>query len=199
MITDQKKSLQDGVIEPWAKSTSLYYAQTLASIAKHYKISMSEPWKKIPKKIQDIILYGSDEEEIKFLYDDGYEAYTTKKTFEGVINNLERRYLETDSEWKREEISQFQSRSNCEKCNGMRLKDEALCVKVNSLNISQITEKSIEDAQNWFANLENVLNEKENKIAQHILKEINERLNFLLNVGLNYLTLSRRVWNFIGW
>ena len=191
VITDTKKSLQDGVIEPWSKSTSLYYAQTLASIAKHYKISLSEPWRKIPKKIQDIILYGSDDEEIKFSYDDGYEAYNTKKAFEGVINNLERRYLETDSEWKREEISQYQSETDCEKCKGMRLKDEALCVKINNLNISQVTEKSIDIAQKWFAELENVFNERENKIAQHILKEINERLNFLLNVGLNYLTLSR--------
>ena len=191
VISDPKKSLQDGAVEPWAKSTSLYYAQTLASIAKHYKISMSDPWKKIPKKIQEIILYGSDDEEIKFSYDDGYEAYTTKKAFEGVVNNLERRYLETDSEWKREEISQYQSESNCEKCKGMRLKDEALCVKINSLNISEVTEKSIDDAQKWFENLQNVLTERENKIAQHILKEINERLNFLLNVGLNYLTLSR--------
>ena len=191
VVSDSKKSLQDGAIEPWSKSTSLYYAQTLASIAKHYKISLSDPWKKIPKKIQDIILYGSDEEEIKFSYDDGYESYTTKKTFEGVINNLERRYLETDSEWKREEISQYQSETNCEKCKGMRLKDEALCVKINNLNISEVTEKSIDEAQKWFFNLEKVLNEKENKISQHILKEINERLNFLLNVGLNYLTLSR--------
>ncbi|MDC3127726.1 excinuclease ABC subunit UvrA [Candidatus Pelagibacter bacterium] len=191
VISDPKKSLQDGAVEPWSKSTSLYYAQTLASIAKHYKISMSEPWKKIPKKVQDIILYGSDSEEIKFSYDDGYETYTTKKTFEGVINNLERRYLETDSEWKREEISQYQSETNCEKCKGMRLKDEALCVKINSLNISEVTEKSIDEAQQWFSSLENFLNEREKKIAQHILKEINERLNFLLNVGLNYLTLSR--------
>ena len=191
VITDTKKSLQDGVVEPWSKSTSLYYAQTLASIAKHYKISMSEPWRKIPKKIQDIILFGSDDEEIKFSYDDGYESYTTKKTFEGVINNLERRYLETDSEWKREEISQYQSETDCEKCKGMRLKDEALCVKINNLNISEVTEKSIDMAQKWFANLENIFSEKEIKIAQHILKEINERLNFLLNVGLNYLTLSR--------
>ena len=103
------------------------------------------------KKIQDIILYGSDDEEIKFSYDDGYEAYNTKKTFEGVINNLERRYLETDSEWKREEISQYQSETDCEKCKGMRLKDEALCVKINNLNISQVTEKSIDIAQKWFA------------------------------------------------
>ncbi len=191
VVSDPKKSLQDGAIEPWSKSTSLYYAQTLASIAKHYKISMSEPWKKLSKKIQDIILYGSDNEEIKFAYDDGYDTYTTKKSFEGVINNLERRYLETDSEWKREEISQYQSETDCEKCKGMRLKDEALCVKINSLNISQVTEKSIDEAQKWFSNLENILNNKEKKIAQHILKEINERLNFLLNVGLNYLTLSR--------
>jgi excinuclease ABC subunit A len=191
VVPDPKKSLQDGAVEPWAKSTSLYYAQTLASIAKHYKISLTEPWRKISKKIQDVILYGSDEEEIKFSYDDGYEAYSTKKTFEGVVNNLERRYLETDSEWKREEISQYQSESDCEKCKGLRLKDEALCVKINSLNISEITKKSIDEAQKWFDNLKNIFTERENKIAQHILKEINERLNFLLNVGLNYLTLSR--------
>jgi excinuclease ABC subunit A len=154
VVPDPKKSLQDGAVEPWAKSTSLYYAQTLASIAKHYKVSLSEPWSKISKKIQGVILYGSDEEEIKFYYDDGYEAYSTKKTFEGVVNNLERRYLETDSEWKREEILQYQSESDCEKCKGLRLKDEALCVKINSLNISEITKKSIDDAQKWFDNLE---------------------------------------------
>jgi excinuclease ABC subunit A len=191
VVPNDKKSLQDGAIEPWAKSTSLYYVQTLASLAKHYKFSMSEPWKKIPKKIQDIILYGSDEEEIKFSYDDNYQSYTTKKTFEGVINNLERRYLETDSEWKREEISQYQSETNCEKCKGYRLKEEALCVKINDLNISEVTKKSIDEAKEWFDNLNIILNDRDKKIAQHILKEINERLNFLLNVGLNYLTLSR--------
>ena len=191
VIQDENKSLQDGAIVPWSKSSSLYYAQTLASLAKHYKFSLTDKWKKIPKKIQEIILYGSDDEEIKFSYDDNYETYTTKKPFEGVVNNLERRYLETDSEWKREEISQYQSESNCDKCKGLRLKDEALCVKINDLNISQITHKSIEDAKVWFDKLPTFLNDKQNKIAQHILKEINERLTFLLNVGLNYLTLSR--------
>ncbi len=191
VISDKNKSLSDGAIEPWAKSTSMYYAQTLSSIAKHYKFDLDTKWRKLPKKIQDIILYGSDDEEIKFHYDDGYEKYDTKKTFEGVINNLERRYLETDSDWKREEISQYQSETNCEKCKGLRLKDEALCVKINKLNISEVTSFSIEDAQKWFSNLENILSLREKKIAQHILKEINERLNFLLNVGLNYLTLSR--------
>ena len=191
VVQDDSKSLQDGAIVPWSKSTSLYYAQTLSSLSKHYKFSLNIPWKKLPKKIQDIILFGSDDEEIKFSYDDGYETYTTRKSFEGVVNNLERRYLETESEWKREEIAQYQSESNCEKCKGFRLKDEALCVKINSKNISEITKKSIDEAKEWFDNLPNKLNDKENKIAHHILKEINERLNFLINVGLNYLTLSR--------
>ena len=173
VVSDKNKTIADGAIEPWAKSTSMYYAQTLSSIAKHYKFSLDTKWKKLPKKYQDIILYGSDDEEIKFYYDDGYEKYDTKKTFEGVINNLERRYLETDSDWKRDEIAQYQSESSCEKCNGMRLKEEALCVKINKLNISEITKFSIEDSQKWFANLENILSSREKKIAQHILKEIN--------------------------
>ncbi len=191
VVSDKNKTISEGAIEPWSKSTSMYYAQTLASIAKHYKFELDTKWKKLPKKIQDIILYGSDDDEIKFHYDDGYEKYDTKKTFEGVINNLERRYLETDSDWKREEISQYQSETSCEKCKGLRLKDEALCVKINKLNISEVTCFSIEEAKIWFNGLENILSLREKKIAQHILKEINERLNFLLNVGLNYLTLSR--------
>jgi len=191
VIPNTKKSLAEGAIEPWSKSTSLYYAQTLSSLARHYKFSLDEPWKKLPQKIKDILLYGSHDDEIKFNYDDGYEKYSTKKSFEGVINNLERRYLETESEWKREEISQYQSESDCEKCKGMRLKDEALCVKIDNLNISEVTRKSISEVKKWFKSLNDTLKDKEKKIAQHILKEINERLDFLLNVGLDYLTLSR--------
>jgi excinuclease ABC subunit A len=191
VIPDERKSIADGAIEPWAKSTTLYYAQTLASIAKHYGISLDEKWKKLPKKIKDVILYGSDEEEIKFNYDDGYEKYSHKKTFEGVINNLERRFLESDSEWKREAISEYQSDSACEGCNGNRLKEEALCVKIDNYNISEVTKKSILDATKWFKDLEKNLDKRQFKIAEHVLKEINERLNFLLNVGLDYLTLSR--------
>ncbi len=191
VVPDERKSLADGAIEPWSKSTTLYYAQTLASLAKHYGFSLNEKWKKLPKKIKDIILYGSDEDEIKFNYDDGYEKYSYKKTFEGVINNLERRFLESDSEWKREAIAEYQSDTACEACNGDRLKEEALCVKINDLNISEVTKKSILDAAVWFKNLENNLDKRQFKIAEHVLKEINERLNFLLNVGLDYLTLSR--------
>ncbi len=191
VVPDERKSLADGAIEPWSKSTTLYYAQTLVSLAKHYGFSLDEKWKKLPKKIKDIILYGSDEDEIKFNYDDGYEKYSYKKTFEGVINNLERRFLESDSEWKREAIAEYQSDTACEACNGDRLKEEALCVKINDLNISQVAKKSILDAAEWFKNLENNLDKRQFKIAEHVLKEINERLNFLLNVGLDYLTLSR--------
>jgi len=191
VIPDEKKSIADGAIEPWAKSTTLYYAQTLASIAKHYGFSLDEKWRKLPKKFKDVILFGSDDEEIKFNYDDGYEKYSHKKTFEGVINNLERRFLESDSEWKREAIAEYQSDSACEGCNGNRLKEEALCVKIDNLNISDVTKKSILDAADWFKNLEKNLDKRQFKIAEHILKEINERLNFLLNVGLDYLTLSR--------
>ena len=191
VVPDDRKSIADGAIEPWAKSTTLYYAQTLASIAKHYGFSLDDKWKKIPKKIKDIILYGSDEDEIKFNYDDGYEKYSHKKTFEGVINNLERRFLESDSEWKREAIAEYQSDSACEGCNGKRLKEEALCVKIDDHNISEVTTKSILDASQWFKDLEKNLDKRQFKIAEHVLKEINERLNFLLNVGLDYLTLSR--------
>ena len=191
VIPNEKKSIIDGAIEPWAKTTTLYYAQTLASLAKHYDFSLEDKWSKLSKKIKDVILYGSDDEEIKFSYDDGYEKYSHKKTFEGVINNLERRYLETDSDWKREEIAQYQSDTKCERCNGHRLKDEALCVKIDNLHISEVTQKSISDAAEWFENLKNNLDKRQLKIAEHILKEINERLNFLLNVGLDYLTLSR--------
>jgi len=191
VVPNEKKSIADGAIEPWSKSTTLYYAQTLASIAKHYDFSLNTKWNKLSKKIKDIILFGSDDDEIKFSYDDGYEKYSTKKSFEGVINNLERRYLETESEWKREEIAQYQSESDCEKCKGMRLKDEALCVKIDNLNISEVTRKPISEAKKWFKSLNDTLKDREKKIAQHILKEINERLDFLLNVGLDYLTLSR--------
>ena len=191
VVPDQNRSLADGAIEPWSKSSSLYYAQTLSSLAKHYEFSLNDKWKKLTKKIREIILFGSDDDEIKFSYDDGYEKYSHKKTFEGVINNLERRYLETDSDWKREEIAQYQSDTKCERCNGFRLKEEALCVKINNLSISEVTLKSIADAKIWFESLQNKIEKRELKIGEHILKEINERLNFLLNVGLDYLTLAR--------
>ena len=190
VVPNDKKSIADGAIEPWAKTTTLYYAQTLASLSKHYNFSLNDRWSKLSKKIKDIILYGSDDEEIKFSYDDGYEKYSHKKTFEGVINNLERRYLETDSDWKRRKFHNINQIKNAKAVTEIDLR-RALCVKIDNLHISEVTKKSISDASKWFKNLKSNLNQKQFKIAEHVLKEINERLDFLLNVGLEYLTLSR--------
>jgi excinuclease ABC subunit A len=143
------------------------------------------------KKLKMLFFMDLMMKKLNFLMMMDMKSIHTKKHFEGVINNLERRYLETDSDWKREEIAQYQSDTKCERCNGYRLKDEALCVKIDGLHISEVTQKSILDAAEWFKNLNNKLDKRQIKIAEHILKEINERLTFLLNVGLDYLTLSR--------
>jgi excinuclease ABC subunit A len=165
--------------------------QTLESIAKHFKVKMSMPWRDLPKKVRDTILSGSGGESIAMRYDDGIRQYQTTKPFEGVIPNLDRRWKETDSSWVREELERFQHESKCETCGGARLKPEALAVKIAGLNISQTTEFSIGDAVKWFLELSPKLTPKQNEIAARILKEINERLGFLDNVGLSYLTLDR--------
>src|SRR6267154_3079703 len=165
--------------------------QTLESIAKHFKVKMSVPWRDLPKKVRDTILNGSGGESIAMRYDDGIRQYQTTKPFEGVIPNLDRRWKETDSSWVREELERFQHESKCETCNGARLKPEALAVKIAGLNISQTTEFGISDAVKWFGELAPKLTPKQREIAARILKEINERLGFLDNVGLSYLTLNR--------
>ena len=199
VVPNNKKSLADGAIEPWSKTTSFYYAQTLASLAKYYNFSLDEPWKKLPQKIKDIVLYGSHDDEIKFNYDDGYEKYTTNKSFEGVINNLERRYLETESEWKREEISQYQSESDCEKCKGMRLKDEALCVKIDNLNISEVTKKSIFEAKKWFESLNNTLTRKKKKNCSAYFKRNQRKIRFFAQCRFRLFNIIKRIWNSIWW
>ena len=193
VIPDINLSINDGAIAPWSKKStpSPYYFQTLFALSNHYDISLDIKWKDLPKDFKNIILNGSENEEIEFLYDDGSRTFKTKKPFEGIINNLKRRYLETDSSWMRNEIEKFQSISNCENCSGYRLNDEALCVKINNMHIGQITTLSIKDSKDWFVKLEKKLNKKEKEIAKNIIKEIMERLSFLENVGLGYLTLSR--------
>jgi excinuclease ABC subunit A len=191
VVPDDRLSLAEGAIAPWADSSGQYYMQTLDSIAKHFKVKMSMPWRDLPKKVRDTILYGSGGESIAMRYDDGIRQYQTTKPFEGVIPNLDRRWKETDSSWVREELERFQRESKCETCNGARLKPEALAVKIAGLNISQTTEFSIGDAVKWFLELAPKLTPKQREIAARILKEINERLGFLDNVGLSYLTLNR--------
>ncbi|MBM6596344.1 excinuclease ABC subunit UvrA [Microvirga pudoricolor] len=191
IVPDETVSLKRGAIAPWAKSTSPYYGQTLEAITKHYKASMSKPWADLPEKVQDVILYGSGRDVIRMAYDDGMRAYEVKKPFEGVITNLERRYKETDSDWAREEISRFMSETPCEACGGKRLKPEALAVKISGSDIGDATALSVKDARAWFDALPKKLTKKQNEIAGRILKEIRDRLSFLVDVGLEYLTLAR--------
>ncbi len=191
VIPDDRLSLSEGAVAPWADSSGQYYMQTLDSIAKHFKVKTSMPWRDLPKKVRDTILYGSGSESVAMRYDDGIRQYQTTKPFEGVIPNLDRRWKETDSSWVREELERFQHESKCETCNGARLKPEALAVKIAGLNISQTTEFSIGEAVQWFLALDPKLTPKQREIAARILKEINERLGFLDNVGLSYLTLNR--------
>ncbi|MBA3067060.1 MAG: excinuclease ABC subunit UvrA [Hyphomonas sp.] len=191
VVPDKDLGLLDGAIAPWAKSTSPYQTQTLQALAAHYKFDLTKPWNKLPETIQDIILFGTGDEEVQFIYDDGMRSYKTKKTFEGVIPNLDRRYRETDSAWVREEIARFQSAAPCPACGGKRLKPQALAVKIAGLDISQAGEFSIRKAGDWFGGVAKTLTKQQKEIAARILKEINDRLNFLNDVGLDYLSLGR--------
>jgi excinuclease ABC subunit A len=191
VVADERLSLREGAIAPWAHSSSQYYSQTLDSLARHYKISTNTPWRDLSEKVQNAILFGSDGVAIAMKYDDGVRAYTTTRPFEGVIPNMERRWKETDSAWVKEELGRFQNTTECEACRGKRLKPEALAVKIRGLNVSEVAEFSISAAAAWFGALEEHLTPKQRDIAQRILKEINERLGFLGNVGLDYLTLAR--------
>jgi excinuclease ABC subunit A len=191
VIPDKDQTLRKGAIAPWAKSSSPYYIQTLQALGKFYKFTLDTKWKDLSKKTQNAILFGSGDDEIKFSYEDGVRSYDTKKPFEGVITNIERRYRETESEWAREELGKYFSDVPCEACHGHRLKPEALCVKIGGKHIGDISELSVRAAGEWFEAVPKKLNKQQNEIAVRILKEIRERLSFLLDVGLNYLTLSR--------
>ncbi len=190
-IPDKDATLKKGAIAPWARSTSPYYTQTLDALGKHYRFTLDTKWKDLPKKTQAAILTGSGEEEIKFTYDDGMRQYTTKKPFEGVVTNLERRFKETESEWAREEISKYFTDYPCDACNGYRLKPEAMCVKIAGLHVGQVSEMSIKAAGEWIVALPDHLTPQQKEIGSRILKEIRERLRFLVDVGLEYLTLAR--------
>jgi excinuclease ABC subunit A len=191
VVPDKSLSLNAGAILPWAKGQSPLYTQTLQALARHYGGSMTSPWGKLDEDFRQKVLFGSGEEKIKFVYDDNMRRYETTKTFEGVIPNLERRWRETDSAWSREELSKYQSAQTCPSCLGARLKPEALAVRVGNQTISAVTAKAIGEARQWFLDLEASLTPKQLEIANRILKEIRERLRFLVDVGLDYLNMSR--------
>jgi excinuclease ABC subunit A len=191
IVPEQQRTLRDGAIAPWAKSVSPYYNQTLEALGKAYGFKLSARWNELTEEAQDAILNGTGKKEITFHYADGARSYQTTKTFEGIIPNLERRWKETDSAWSREDIERFMSQAPCPVCAGFRLKPEALAVKIDKLHIGQVSQMSIRLANTWFNELPEHLNSKQNEIAVRILKEIRDRLKFLNDVGLEYLTLAR--------
>ncbi|WP_151985834.1 excinuclease ABC subunit UvrA [Rhizobium sp. EC-SD404] len=190
IVPETARTLRDGAIAPWAKSSSPYYRQTLEALGKHFSFKISDKWIDLSADAQNAILNGTNDK-VVFNYDDGLRSYKTAKTFEGIVPNLERRWKETDSAWAREEIERYMSAAPCPACNGYRLKPEALAVKIDSRHIGEVSQMSIRQAGAWFQDLPSAMNDKQNEIAVRILKEIRDRLNFLNDVGLDYLTLSR--------
>jgi excinuclease ABC subunit A len=191
VVPDKDRTLHKGAIAPWAKGPSPLYTQTLQALARHYGFSMDEPWWKLPEEARRVVLEGSDKDKIRFVYDDNARKYEVTKTFEGVMPNLERRWRETDSSWVREELGRFQSETPCPVCGGARLKPEALSVKIAGRNIAEVSSLAIRPARDWFEGLENELTAKQLEIGRRVLKEINDRLRFLVDVGLEYLNLAR--------
>jgi excinuclease ABC subunit A len=191
VISDDNLALKGGAITPWTNSSSKYYDQTLSSLAKHFAIDLEIPFAKLTKENREIILFGSGTEEVTIQYYDGHKAYEITKPFEGVIPNMDRRWRELESSWARDELSRYQTITSCASCSGYRLKPQALSVKLAGLHISEVAAMSIDNAYIWFSDLESHLSKQKREIARRILREINERLTFLRNVGLEYLTLSR--------
>lgn len=192
IVPDVTKSIKEGAVEPWSKNFAPFYMQALEAIAKFYKFKTSTPWEKLDQKHRDIILYGSGKDIIPITYKSKTEStWKSNKPFEGVIPSLERRLLETDSNSVREDLSRYQTSTPCDVCEGNRLKPEALAVKIDKKHISEIAQLSIEDADAWFKAVGKKLKKQQFQIAEKILKEIDDRLTFLMNVGLDYLTLSR--------
>jgi excinuclease ABC subunit A len=191
VVPDGALTLTEGAVAPWAKSTTQYYKQTLDSLGRHYKVSTRTPWRDLPEHVRQGILFGSGDTAIAMRYDDGLRSYETKKPFEGVIPNMERRWRETDSDWIREELGRYQAVRACDTCAGFRLKPAALAVKIAGMHVGEVVQMSVDEAAKWFAALSPKLRPQHQEIAARILKEINERLRFLVDVGLEYLTLSR--------
>ncbi len=191
VVPDPRLSLRQGALAPWAKSTSKYYIQTLESLARTFGFSLDVPFEELDIQVQHVLLHGSGKQAVEMVYDDGLRSYRTTKPFEGLLPNLTRRYHETDSNWVRDELEKFRANQACEGCGGKRLKAESLAVRIEDKDISDISALSIGDAVDWFTGLSDSLSEQQSEIAVRILKEINERLGFLSNVGLRYLNLSR--------
>ena len=193
VVPNELLTLKKGAVVPWAKSNppSPYYMQVLGSLAKAYDFDLETPWQDMPEEARQVILHGTRGKKVKLTFKDGRKNYSVDKPFEGVIGNLNRRLLQTESTWMREELSKFQTAQPCETCHGARLRPEPLAVKIAGEDISISTRRSVVDALTWFSSLDQHLTAQQSQIAKAILKEIVERLGFLNNVGLDYLNLDR--------
>ncbi len=191
VVPDERRSLAEGAIAPWTGAMSPYFDQTLQSLARHFKVTTRTPWVELPDHVRDAILNGTGSTPVEMTYKDSARAYSVTKPFEGVLKNLDRRWRETDSAWAREEMSRYQAEKPCAVCLGARLKPEALAVKIDRRTIAEVSDLSIAHALTWFRGVEATLTPQRAEIARRILREINERLQFLVDVGLNYLSLSR--------
>lgn len=202
VVPDAALKLYDGALAPWRKGKSPYFLQTIEAIARHYEFDANTPWRDLPAHVKQVFLHGSGDEEIQFRYDEGGRVYQVSRVFEGVIPNMERRYRETDSSWVREEFERYQNNRPCGTCGGYRLREEALAVKIGKpddlRHIGQVVQMSIREAFDWCETVPEALTAQKNEIARAILKEIRERLGFLNNVGLEYLTLSRNAGTLSG-
>ena len=198
VVPDVTLKIADGALAPWRKGKSPYFLQTIEAIAKHYGFNKNARWKDLDPVIQEVFLRGSGKDEIQFRYDEGGRVYQVSRVFEGVIPNMERRYKETDSAWVREEFEGYQNNRPCGACGGFRLRPEALAVKIAGLHAGQVVQMSIKEAFDWCLSVPANLTNQKNEIAKLVLKEIRERLGFLNNVGLEYLTLSRNAGTLSG-
>ena len=191
VVPDAALTLARGALAPWRKGKSPYFLQTIEAIAQHYEFDPKTAWRDLPAHIRQVFLHGSGGEDITFRYDEGGRVYTVSRPFEGVVPNMERRYRETESSWVREEFERYQNSRPCGTCEGFRLRPEALAVRIADLHIGQVTQMSIREALAWTDTVNERLTPQRREIARAILKEIRERLGFLNDVGLEYLTLSR--------
>jgi len=205
VVPDKDKSLRGGAIVPWkegvgfyrwARTASRYYFRQLSSLSEHYNFSLNTPFKELPSRIQNIILYGSNSEEIKFIERKGGEFYSYWAPFEGVIPNLERRFKNSDSDYVKEEILKYIREIPCPDCKGARLRKESLAVTIRGKSIYDVVKMSVKESEEFFSNLK--LASREELIAGEVLKEIKKRLKFMVSVGLDYITLERRVFTLSG-
>lgn len=191
VVEDENLSLREGAISVWQGIQARFYNQVIQSLSEKYNFSLDEPFKNLSDEVKHKILYGTDGEEIEIKHEDGLKSYKVNKAFDGVINSLKKKYNDSESEWMREELSKYQTLKTCKTCSGHRLNEETLSIKIAGKHIGDVSQMSIEESREWFLNLPNELSKTHQKIAERVLKEINRRLGFLQNVGLEYLTVNR--------